>query len=156
MQDRVKEVRIIATARALIVSDGKLLLVSNDKILWYVPGGWVDGFESLNETCEREIFEELGMNIEVGDIVKVCHYKVIAEENAPYFENVNKIEHYFLCKAITMPTLDGENNIWIDADSGLVKHAKWFEIAHLKSAYEKYNIQPSWIKDFQNNKIFEI
>ena len=154
----MQSVRIITTARALIVQDGKLLLVSENKKNWYAPGGWLDGFESLNEACEREIFEELGIKIEIGDIVKVCHYKVEAQNNAPFFENVNKIEHYFLCKPITMPQIDDEKNLWVDEDKGLTAHAKWFEIKNLQNGYENYSIVPNWIRSFfqnQNNKIFQ-
>lgn len=152
----MQNVRIISTARALIVCENKLLLVSNDGDFWYAPGGWVDGFEHLNETCKREIFEELGIEIEIEDISKVCHYKIKAEDNAPFFENINKIEHYFLCKPITMPKLDGESNLWVDEDNALVKHAKWFEIDKMKNEYQNYNIQPKWLRNFEDGNIFEI
>lgn len=147
----MENMKIVVTARALIVYNDALLLVSDDKTKWYAPGGWLDGFETLNQTCKREVYEELGIDIDVGDIMNVCHYKVLAEDNAPYYNNMNKIENYFLCKAKTMPTLDGENNLWIDEDGGLVKYAKWFDLKGLQSRYTEYNIYPLWIRKCEWN-----
>jgi ADP-ribose pyrophosphatase YjhB (NUDIX family) len=148
----MQNVRIITTSRAVIVHNEQILLVSADKECWYTPGGWLDGFESLDEACKREVYEELGMEVDVGDVIKVAHYKVAAENNAPYFENVNKIEHYFLCTAKTMPKLNGEDNLWIDEDNDLIKHAKWFDINNLEKSYLEYNIRPLWLRTmFANN-----
>lgn len=142
----MKDIKIVVTARALITHDNAVLLVSDDKTKWYAPGGWLDGFEKLHQTCKREVYEELGIDIEVGDIVRVCHYKVLAENNAPYYININKVENYFLCKLNTMPNLDGENNLWVDEDNGLVKYAKWFDLDKMESHYQEYNIYPLWIR----------
>ncbi len=138
------KVRIITTARAIIWHKEKLLLVSHNKNTWYAPGGWLDGFETLNQTCKREICEELGIEVDLGDIIKVDQYIETAEVNS-YGENINKIEHYFLCKLKTMPQIEGENNLWNDTDNGLTKYAKWFTKEELYSG--KYKIGPEWLKE---------
>jgi 8-oxo-dGTP pyrophosphatase MutT (NUDIX family) len=144
----MNKVRTITTARGIIWHEEKLLLVSHNKNTWYAPGGWLDGFESLPTTCKREIFEELGCEVEVGPLVKVCHYAEPKEENS-YGENINKVEHYFLCTLKTMPQIEGENNLWEDHDNGLVKFAKWFTKEEL--FYTK-NIGPAWLKRTDDTK----
>ncbi len=50
-------------AHTLVNRDsGELLLVRHDGVdLWVLPGGGVDGSESLRETAERELTEEAGI-----------------------------------------------------------------------------------------------
>lgn len=60
-------------SRALIINeDNKILLqrfefpqVKGNKVLWVTPGGGLKENESFEEALERELFEELGMNIKV-------------------------------------------------------------------------------------------
>ncbi|WP_372781673.1 NUDIX domain-containing protein [Phenylobacterium sp.] len=59
---------------ALITDDaGRVLLVLRRRAPeaghWGIPGGKVDFGESVAETCAREIREELGVEIAVGDLV---------------------------------------------------------------------------------------
>lgn len=139
---KMEKVKIITTARGIIWHENKLLLVSHNKKTWYTPGGWLDGFESLQTTCQREVYEELGCEIEVGRLVKVCHYTETKEVNS-FGESINKVEHYFLCTLKNMPQIEGENNLWVDKDNGLVKFVKWFTKEELMSTA---NIGPAWLK----------
>lgn len=147
----MEQVRKITTARGIIWHESNLLLVSHNKKTWYCPGGWLDGFETLNQTCKREIFEELGCEVEVKNLVKVCHYIETKEVNS-YGENINKIEHYFTCKLLTHPHIEGENNLWKDTDNGLVKFAKWFSIEELQNTP---NIGPDWLKESHKPEFFK-
>jgi len=58
-------------ARAVIVEQGRLLVVNaypgERSDLWCVPGGGVERGQSLPATLEREIHEETGLTISVGD-----------------------------------------------------------------------------------------
>lgn len=57
-------------ARAVIVEAGRLLLVNAvadpASTLWCAPGGGVETGASLPDTLIREVFEETGLEIEVG------------------------------------------------------------------------------------------
>ncbi len=154
MQPMVKpKIRIITTARGIIWHEEKLLLVSHNKNTWYAPGGWLDDFETLEQTCKRELYEELGIEVVVENLVKVAQYMETEKVNS-YGENVNKVEHYFLCTLKTIPQIEGENNLWEDTDSGLVKFAKWFSKEEMKSG--EYKIGPEWLieSDVPDGKIF--
>ena len=67
-------------AYALIVDEaGRVLLtwfVGSDNAVpcWTMPGGGVEYEESLPEAVAREVFEETGYTVDVGDPVAVTHF----------------------------------------------------------------------------------
>ena len=61
-------------AKALIIKDDKMLAIkiSDGKEEWYImPGGGQDVEELLPETVCREVAEEMGLQVEVKDLVFV-------------------------------------------------------------------------------------
>ena len=73
---------------AVIVNEGRLLLVERanppGEGLWAVPGGQVRPGETLSSAVQREVKEETGLDVTVGDIVWVgesvgadWHYVII-------------------------------------------------------------------------------
>lgn len=59
-------------AAAIIERDGKILIArraKNDSLLgkWEFPGGKLEEGETLQECLKRELFEELGINAQVGE-----------------------------------------------------------------------------------------
>jgi len=58
---------------ALVIRDGKILLVKRgvdpNKGLWAIPGGTLKLGESMREGAAREILEETGVTIAVGECV---------------------------------------------------------------------------------------
>jgi 8-oxo-dGTP diphosphatase len=65
-------------ARALILSEDRLLLVNaypgGKSDLWCAPGGGVESGASLPENLAREVFEECGLRISVGDPAMVNEF----------------------------------------------------------------------------------
>lgn len=55
--------------------------------LWELPGGKVEEGETLREGLKREWFEELGVRVEVGDMLTMCEitFPVIGNAFLPLF-----------------------------------------------------------------------
>ena len=60
--------------------DGQILLVKPTyKPVWEIPGGAVEKNESPKQCCQREIWEELGLNRDIGHLL-VVDYNVETDE----------------------------------------------------------------------------
>lgn len=94
---------IEVTARALVVDQNRLLLVSNDGDYWYAPGGRLEPGETLLECTAREVAEETGLSVKATDLLHVAEFVELARAR-------HKVECYFLA------TLqDGElRSDWVD------------------------------------------
>ncbi|KKQ86321.1 MAG: NUDIX hydrolase [Candidatus Woesebacteria bacterium GW2011_GWB1_38_8b] len=65
------EMPVVASATGLAIKDGKMLFVKLSYIKGYgLPGGLAKKNETLEETLEREVFEETGLKI-----VKMKYFK---------------------------------------------------------------------------------
>ena len=60
---------------AIIVRQKRILLVEHRKRgqrYWVLPGGRLEGHETLDAALRRELKEELGLDVRVGPLVIVC------------------------------------------------------------------------------------
>jgi len=72
--------KAIPAVAAVIVEDDRILLIKRGKEpskgKWSVPGGSVEPGETLEEAVEREVYEETGLEIEIGDVAGVYGLRI--------------------------------------------------------------------------------
>lgn len=102
--------------RAVIVHDGKLLLVNawaNDRsTLLCAPGGGVDPGASLPENLAREVHEETGLTIDVGAPCLVNEFHDPAS-------GFHQVEVFFRCHLRGPPSIPSG---WEDPERIVSKH----------------------------------
>jgi len=115
--------RIIRNAaKALIIKDDKMLAIKiNDgKEEWYImPGGGQDVEELLPDTVCREVAEELGLLVEVKDLVLVIE--------GVHGEQFHRVDLVFLCEYIS----EIENSV-LQTDTNQVGY-DWLDIKTLNT-----------------------
>lgn len=122
-------------ARGLIVKDQKLLFVSNDNHYWYLPGGRLEGTESLTACVEREVYEETGLTVKTGALLHVL-------EAYDIHDHLHKINFYFQATVLNGQISDS----WQDTDAGIVQYRKYFSLEEIQ---QHTNILPRFLANGQ-------
>jgi 8-oxo-dGTP diphosphatase len=83
----------VPAAAALVVDEaGRLLLarraVEPDAGLWDTPGGFLDEGEEPRDGLRRELLEEAGVEVEIGDFFGMYLDRYGSEQDAPYVLNL--------------------------------------------------------------------
>ncbi|MGI2257710.1 NUDIX domain-containing protein [Candidatus Cardinium hertigii] len=126
----MKDYTLKVTARALIVKNRQLLLVTNDYKIWHTPGGHLEPSEILPDCMVREVKEETGLDVKPNQIVYVSDFF-----DKKY--NVHKVEVYFSAKVC----VDELPEHWLD-QGGPVKTSQFFDLESLKGMH----VVPSFLK----------
>ncbi len=66
---------LVSSVRAVVLRDDAVLVMRNLDSTHIVPGGRVEEGETHEETLKRELLEEAGVEIEVGDQIGLVHLK---------------------------------------------------------------------------------
>ncbi len=94
------EPQIRNAVRAVILRDGAVLMQkkwSQTKGTWYtLPGGGQDVEETLDAALIRECEEEIGVRVEVGELLSVSDFYKRRETESPSTRHV--IELFFSCR----------------------------------------------------------
>ena len=94
---------IRVASKAVIVDDGEILLTRNlhpedpDGEFFLLPGGGQNYGEPLDDCLRREVCEETGYSVEVGDVLWVRDYIGAGHQFAAFEPDVHQIEIMFSC-----------------------------------------------------------
>ncbi|MEV6494877.1 NUDIX domain-containing protein [Actinoplanes sp. NPDC051633] len=64
------------SVKGVVVRDGKVLLLHNERDEWELPGGKLDLGEGPSDCVAREIMEEVGWAVTVGPLLDVWQYHI--------------------------------------------------------------------------------
>lgn len=110
--------------RAILKYEGLLLLVnayaSAQKPLMCAPGGGVERGSALPDNLKREVWEECGLEIEVG---APCLVNEFHDPDGSF----HQVDVYFHCTLIGAPTIDPD---WKDSEA-IVNRWQWVSEAEL-------------------------
>jgi len=65
------------SVKAIVNYNGRVPLLLNERDEWELPGGRLDPGESPEEAAEREVREELQLDVEIGSLVDAWVYRVL-------------------------------------------------------------------------------
>ena len=111
--------------RGIIINNGKILASREVNVdYWLIPGGGLEGGETLAECCAREVLEETGCIVEPME-----EYLLVNE----YYEEYKYVTHYFICKMVGM---SHQNLTEEEKSRGLVP--KWLDLQELLSIFSEH------------------
>ena len=95
-EKKFKKAHIVTSVVAVIIDgDGRVLLTKRNvppfKGEWVMPGGKIDLGEPIVAALQREVMEEVGLQVEVEDLIDVFEHVTPGEDNYHF------IILYYLC-----------------------------------------------------------
>lgn len=122
--------------RGIVMKEGKILLSYLSELdIYMIPGGGVEGDESYENCCKRELLEETGMEVKPRE-----YYLEINE----YFDVIHHINHYFICDFVkdtgVLHLTEGEKRegyrpVWMPFDEAFELFAKFSEYKGTRDDY---------------------
>jgi ADP-ribose pyrophosphatase YjhB (NUDIX family) len=88
--------KIVVRARAVILHEGKLLVVrhAHDDSFVALPGGHLEWGENIKECLQREIVEELGIKPEIGQLLYINNFISGYVQSVEFFFEVTNSDQY--------------------------------------------------------------
>ncbi len=124
------------SSRAIIIMDQHVLLIRRkrgNKEYWVTPGGKVEEGESLEQAVKREVQEEIGIDVDVGE-------KLFQLTNHVY--NEHNEQHFFLCAYRSGDIGSGNDPRMLNSDPSDTSEIVFAE----RSDVETINIVPPGLK----------
>jgi ADP-ribose pyrophosphatase YjhB (NUDIX family) len=113
----------------LVLQEEKLLMVYNewpDGQVWGLPGGFSPPGEPLAATVRRELREEAGLDVEVGDVAYVVESLWAPDERGV---RVHGLALAFYARTLGQPVGPQDPDGW-------VREARWIPVAELSTYLE--------------------
>jgi ADP-ribose pyrophosphatase YjhB (NUDIX family) len=136
----VKPIR--TSAKAIIVRDGRLLTshLLDSVGDWYtLPGGGQHHGETLTEAVLRECREEIGVEVDVHELLFIREYIAQHHEFANFEPDVHQVEFMFRCSLLH----GAEPGLGLEPDTQQIGIA-WLPLARLHD----YRLYPLALRDF--------
>lgn len=135
------QVHIRNSAKAIIIREDKVLLTKNqdeDGYFYLFPGGGQEHGETIHQALIRECIEEIGQQIEIGQLLHIREYIGKNHEYSAVDINIHQVEYYFTCKVIT------ENHQKPTNPDSLQVGIEWLPINDLL----QYRVYPKQLREY--------
>lgn len=96
------------SVKAVIIEGNHVLLTKNEDdegVFYLFPGGGQEPSESFHDALQRECLEEIGLGVEIGELVFIREYIGKNHEYAATDSLIHQVEFYFKCKLIKRKTI---------------------------------------------------
>ncbi|HEM3202540.1 TPA: NUDIX hydrolase [Streptococcus suis 8830] len=117
-------------ATGLLVKDEKLFLVKAPEGNYYTLGGAIQLDETTEEAVQREMQEELGIDVEVGPLAFIVENQFSLQE-----KSYHQIEFLYLVTPLSEPVTYLE-------EGNSIRQCEWVAFADL----EKLDLNPAFLK----------
>lgn len=118
-----KEKKIVIHSRAIILNDGKLLVVRHPHDISFaaLPGGHLEWGEDAKECLFREIIEELGVKPDIGRLLYVNNYtqKDNKHHIEFFFEVKNGVDYLDIEKLSRSHAHEIAEIVWVKPTDGI-------------------------------------
>ncbi len=101
--------RIVRRAKVLIINDNNEIMFAHSNNNYFLIGGHVDTDESDYECLEREIKEEIGIDVKIDKINPFLKIKYLNRDYPSEGVNTLSIASYYVLKDNLIPNLDNVN-----------------------------------------------
>ena len=125
---------IIAGAGVVISDKDEVLMVKTYNAGWVFPGGQVEVGENVIDAVKREIMEETGIDVDVGEVFCIS-------SNTGKYPGYNGVEEVptkimldFICKAVSGTPRPSDEN----SESAYVSKEKALELIQSPNIIERY------------------
>lgn len=137
-----------ATVRGIIFNtQGQILVISRDSIIWELPGGGLEYDKSSSEMCIQEVYEEAGINVEIDHFTGTFEYFMEKDDII-----ARTIILYYKCHIIGNEILDQD---WKDLAYDIIKFRKFVneeEFKRLNGRKSMMPIQTMLFEEIKNTK----
>ena len=145
---KINDINFVCRSCAVIRNGDKVLFQKRKNDKYYsLPGGKIEVLETVKDALKRELIEELGVEVEVKDIVSVV-------EN--FFEFNNEKVHQYIFSYEVKLLDDKYNNL--DEFEGIetLKEVifKWFDIDELDEEFIKPNYLVKQLKSNEKSLFY--
>jgi ADP-ribose pyrophosphatase YjhB (NUDIX family) len=101
-----EHLRLKNSVKAIVVEGGRLLVLKKkgvDRPFYVLPGGTQRPGETLADALVREVREEVGAAVKVGDLKHVRDYIARHHEFAREQAGLHRVEFWFECRLLERP-----------------------------------------------------
>ena len=123
--------KIRVSSRAIIINDDKILLNCFGNGLYYnFPGGGIEDNETAKQAVIREVLEESGLTVEVGDLIFSLEYE---PKSCDYlYGDTHTISFFFRCHLNHNVPMQIPSNTDVNPDdNSITSEAIWVPLSEI-------------------------